>query len=59
MVEVGGGVAAKISPPMVGLGLGDGLGVQLPGYRFKVVDEEGDEACATAAWASCGCAGAA
>ncbi len=44
MVEVGGGVAAKVSPPMMGLGLGDGLGVQLPGYRFKVVDADGDEA---------------
>jgi len=43
MVEVGGGVAAKISPPMLGVGLGDGLGVQLPGYRFKVVDGDGDE----------------
>jgi long-chain acyl-CoA synthetase len=43
MVEVGGGVAAKISPPMIGFGLGDGLGVQLPGYRFKVVDGAGDE----------------
>ena len=43
MVEVGGGVAAKISPPGLGLGLGDGLGLQLPGYRFKVVDPEDHE----------------
>jgi len=43
MVEVGGGVAAKVSPPLLGFGLGDGLGVQLPGYRFKVVDADGDE----------------
>jgi len=43
MVEVGGGVAAKISPPMLGVGLGDGLGVQLPGYRFKVVGDGGEE----------------
>jgi acyl-CoA synthetase (AMP-forming)/AMP-acid ligase II len=43
MVEVGGGVAAKVSPPMLGFGLGDGLGVQLPGYRFRVVDDEGHD----------------
>jgi acyl-coenzyme A synthetase/AMP-(fatty) acid ligase len=41
MVEVGGGVAAKISPPLLDLGLGDGLGLQLPGYHFKVVDDDG------------------
>ena len=39
MVEVGGGVAAKVSPPLVDFGLGDGLGVQLPGYHFRVVDD--------------------
>jgi acyl-CoA synthetase (AMP-forming)/AMP-acid ligase II len=43
MVEVGGGVAAKVSPPLLGVGLGDGLGVQLPGYHFRVVDEDGAE----------------
>ncbi len=43
MVESGGGVAAKLSPPGLGLGLGDGMGVALPGYRFKVVDEGGTE----------------
>jgi long-chain acyl-CoA synthetase len=42
MVEVGGGVAAKISPPLIDLGLGDSLGVQLPGYHFKVVDPDGE-----------------
>ena len=41
MVEVGGGVAAKISPPLIDLGLGDSLGVQRPGYRFKVVGDDG------------------
>jgi len=41
MVEVAGGVAAKVSPPMIDFGLGDGLGVPLPGYRFRVVDDEG------------------
>jgi acyl-CoA synthetase (AMP-forming)/AMP-acid ligase II len=43
MVEVGGGVAAKISPPMVGLGLGDGVGVGLPSYRLRVVDDDGHD----------------
>ena len=44
MVEVGGGVAAKISPPMIGLGLGDGLGraaPRLPASRSSTTD--GDE----------------
>jgi acyl-CoA synthetase (AMP-forming)/AMP-acid ligase II len=41
MVEVGGGVAAKVSPPMLGLGLGESLGFQLPTYRFRVVDDDG------------------
>jgi acyl-CoA synthetase (AMP-forming)/AMP-acid ligase II len=41
MVEVAGGVATKVSPPMLDLGLGDSLGVPLPGYRFKVVDDDG------------------
>ena len=43
MVEVGGGVAAKVSPPFLGVGLGESVGFQLPGYHFKVVDDEGDE----------------
>ena len=41
MVELGGGVATKISPPLLNLGLGDSLGVPLPGYRFQVVDDDG------------------
>jgi acyl-CoA synthetase (AMP-forming)/AMP-acid ligase II len=41
MVEVGGGVAAKISPPLVNLGLGESLGFALPSYRMRVVDEDG------------------
>lgn len=38
LVEVGGGVAAKVSPPMLGVGLGESIGFQLPGYAFRVVD---------------------
>lgn len=46
MVEVGGGVAAKVSPPFLGgrTGpLGDALGIPLPGYTMRVVDEAGQE----------------
>jgi acyl-CoA synthetase (AMP-forming)/AMP-acid ligase II len=38
MVEVGGGVAAKVSPPGIPSPLGSFLGVPLPSYRFRVVD---------------------
>jgi acyl-CoA synthetase (AMP-forming)/AMP-acid ligase II len=41
MVETAGGVAAKISPPLLPVGLGESLGVSLPGYRLRVVDEHG------------------
>ena len=41
MVEVGGGVAAKISPPLFRLPIGDLLGVPLPPNRFRVVDAGG------------------
>jgi hypothetical protein len=34
MVEVGGGVAAKISPPGISSPLGGFLGIPLPNYRF-------------------------
>jgi acyl-CoA synthetase (AMP-forming)/AMP-acid ligase II len=40
MVELGGGAAAKVSPPMLNVGLGESLGFPLPGYRFRVVDED-------------------
>lgn len=43
MVEVGGGVAAKLSPPFVGTGagpLGESLGFALPGYEMRVVDDD-------------------
>ena len=38
MVEVGGGVAAKVSPPFLGAGpgpLGEALGFALPGYEMR------------------------
>jgi acyl-CoA synthetase (AMP-forming)/AMP-acid ligase II len=41
MVELGGGVAAKVSPPLVRLPIGDLLGVPMPPNRFRVVDGEG------------------
>ena len=41
MVETGGGVAIRVSPPMVGVGLGSSVGMPLPGYRFRVVDDDG------------------
>jgi len=46
MVEVGGGVAAKVSPPYVGSGgpLGEAIGFALPGYELRVVDESGAQA---------------
>ena len=46
MVEVGGGVAAKVSPPFLGPGsgpFGEALGFALPGYVMRVVDEHGKE----------------
>ena len=43
LVETGGGVAAKISPPFMRLGTGDAMGFPVPGYRLRVVDDEGDD----------------
>ena len=43
MVEVGGGVAAKVSPPGMPSFLGGFLGLPLPGYRFKVLGDDGRE----------------
>ena len=43
LVESGGGVAVRVSPPMLGAGLGSSVGMALPGYHFKVVDEAGEE----------------
>jgi len=44
MVEVGGGVAAKVSLPYLGAlsgPLGEALGFALPGYEMRVVDDAG------------------
>lgn len=43
MVETAGGVAIRVSPPLVPAALGGSVGMPLPGVRFKVVDESGDE----------------
>jgi acyl-CoA synthetase (AMP-forming)/AMP-acid ligase II len=43
MVEVGGGVAGKVSLPGLASPLGGFLGIPLPSYRFRVVDEDGKE----------------
>jgi acyl-CoA synthetase (AMP-forming)/AMP-acid ligase II len=44
MVEVGGGVAAKLSPPNIGIErLGRSVGMTLPGYRTKVIDDDGED----------------
>ncbi len=43
MVETGGGVAVRISPPFLPTGLGGSVGLPLPGNSFKVVDADGAE----------------
>src|SRR4051812_21751045 len=43
MVESGGGAAVKASPPMLNIGLGESLGFPMPGYKFRVVDDEGHD----------------
>ena len=43
MVETGGGVAMRVSPPLVPGGLGGSMGLPLPGNKFKVVDPDGNE----------------
>ncbi len=43
MVETGGGVAIRVSPPLVPTAIGGSVGVPLPGNRFKVVDDDGAE----------------
>ena len=43
MVETGGGAAVRVSPPGFELPFSDSMGVPLPGYRFRVVDDGGRE----------------
>ncbi len=43
LVETGGGVAAKISPPFLSLGTGDAMGFPIPGYQLRVVDDLGND----------------
>lgn len=43
MVETGGGVAVKVSPPLLPASLGGSMAAPLPGNHFKVVDEDGHE----------------
>lgn len=43
MVETGGGVAVRLSPPMLSTALGGSIGLPLPGNSFKVVDQDGAE----------------
>lgn len=43
MVEVGGSIAAKVSPPLLPIGLGDSLGVSMPGWKLRVADDEGNK----------------
>jgi long-chain acyl-CoA synthetase len=43
MVETGGGVALRISPPLLPTSLGGSMGLPLPGNKFKVVDEDGEK----------------
>ena len=43
MVEVGGGVAAKVMPPGIAGPLANVLGLPLPSYRFKVVNADGND----------------
>lgn len=43
MVETAGGVAIRVSPPLVPAAIGGSVGMPLPGVRFKVVDDLGQE----------------
>jgi acyl-CoA synthetase (AMP-forming)/AMP-acid ligase II len=42
MVELGGGVAIKLSPPGIPLHLGGLVGFPMPGVKMKVVDDTGN-----------------
>ncbi|MCO5314142.1 MAG: AMP-binding protein [Microthrixaceae bacterium] len=41
MVEIGGGAALRVSLPLVPERFGGNLALRMPGYRFRVVDEDG------------------
>ena len=43
LVETGGGVALRVSPPGLSGGLGGSVGLPLPGNSFRVVDENDQE----------------
>jgi acyl-CoA synthetase (AMP-forming)/AMP-acid ligase II len=43
MVEVGGGVAEKLSPACVPSRLLSSIAMKVPGYRFRVVDDSGHQ----------------
>ena len=43
MVELGGGAAVKVLPPGLPLPLGGLVGLPLPGYRMRVVDDGGHD----------------
>lgn len=42
MVEVAGNVVTKVSLPGVPWGTGESLGVRMPGWKLRVMDESGD-----------------
>jgi acyl-CoA synthetase (AMP-forming)/AMP-acid ligase II len=43
MVELGGGAAVKVLPPGLPLPIGDLLGLPMPGYKMKIIDDAGNE----------------
>jgi acyl-CoA synthetase (AMP-forming)/AMP-acid ligase II len=43
MVELGGGAAVKVLPPGLPLPLGGLVGLPLPGYRMRIVDDAGHD----------------
>jgi acyl-CoA synthetase (AMP-forming)/AMP-acid ligase II len=43
MVELGGGAAVKVLPPGLPLPIGGLLGLPMPGYRMKIVDDDGED----------------
>jgi acyl-CoA synthetase (AMP-forming)/AMP-acid ligase II len=43
MVELGGGAAVKVLPPGLPLPIGGLIGLPMPGYRMKIVDDDGQD----------------